>query len=190
MYQINYGILPENATNPGGVTWASNSTNVNVSETTGVINAVSQGMARITVTSNIGGFTDFVDITVNEPVVTIPRYNSTTGVLTVSAGTEITVRMTSGDVDGTGTARLTVRDSSGGSLLLAALPWDGQDGNIPSLATFTFTMPADGQAFLDGDHDADVGSANGDEPTGDVSIRITGGGTTNLELSSSRPTIP
>ena len=120
----------------------------------------------------------------------IPRYNSTTGVLTVSAGTRITINMSSGDIFGSGSARLTVRDSSGGSLLLAALPWDGQDGNIPSLATFTFTMPADGQAFLDGDHDADVGSANGDEPTGDVSIRITGGGTTNLELSSSRPTIP
>ena len=66
-------IAPSNATNQN-VTWASDHPEV-ASVINGVVTAEGEGFARITVTTEDGGFTDYCDVTVTVPAVAQKVYN-------------------------------------------------------------------------------------------------------------------
>ena len=65
-------IAPSNATNQN-VTWSSNHPEV-ASVINGVVTAEGEGTARITVTTEDGGFTDYCDVTVTVPAVSKTEY--------------------------------------------------------------------------------------------------------------------
>ncbi|TLU64333.1 hypothetical protein FE810_12080 [Thalassotalea litorea] len=62
--QLVANIIPQDATNQT-FTWQSENTNVLTVNATGLVTAVAEGSSRITVTSNDGGFSAYVDIQVN-----------------------------------------------------------------------------------------------------------------------------
>jgi hypothetical protein len=86
-------VQPANATNKA-VTWSSNSTTVaTVNPTTGLVTAVGAGAATITVTTNDGGYTATVAVTVKESdeVVAATRLASELGANATAFGTVVTV---------------------------------------------------------------------------------------------------
>ncbi|MGI6307776.1 MAG: leucine-rich repeat protein [Dethiobacteria bacterium] len=66
--QLNAVVEPENATNKG-VSWSSSDEAVATVSETGLVTAVSEGEATITVTTDDGGLTDSITMTVEKPSV-------------------------------------------------------------------------------------------------------------------------
>jgi uncharacterized protein YjdB len=64
--QLNAVVEPENATNKG-VTWSTSDEAVVTVSETGLVTAVSEGEATITVTTEDGSFTDSITVTVEKP---------------------------------------------------------------------------------------------------------------------------
>jgi len=64
-FQLTIEIEPSNASDTG-VTWTSSNTVSATVDGNGLVTAVEKGMAKITVTTNDGGFTDTVEIEVIE----------------------------------------------------------------------------------------------------------------------------
>lgn len=65
--QLTATVLPENATN-STITWSSSDEDIATVSASGLVTAIAEGVATITVTSEDGGYTDAITVTVNEEV--------------------------------------------------------------------------------------------------------------------------
>ena len=110
-------VLPANATDKS-VTWSSNNTAV-ATVSGGVVTGVGQGIARISVTTTDGGYTDYCDVTVT-PAVTYDYYPASS----MQVGKEYLI------ADGnSGTVRL-LTDVSGGSRTLQGVQATVSNGRL------------------------------------------------------------
>ena len=79
--QLTANVTPEDATNKN-VLWESDDTTVATVSDSGLVTAVAEGVAIITVTSEDGNFEDYVGVTVATPKTTLMELSSTIGTAT------------------------------------------------------------------------------------------------------------
>jgi|GEM_PF-426557 len=69
-YQLNASVFPYNA-GEQSVTWSSSNPAVATVDTTGLVNALSEGISTITVTTHEGGFTDVCEVEVMQKIISV-----------------------------------------------------------------------------------------------------------------------
>ncbi|MDE3741492.1 Ig-like domain-containing protein [Maribacter polysaccharolyticus] len=84
-FQLNHTVSPSDATDTS-VEWSSNDTGVASVDGSGMVTAMGEGTAIITVTTVDGGFTDTAEITVEVPVVNVTGVEVTPNSASVSLG--------------------------------------------------------------------------------------------------------